>query len=182
MELVCYSIIMKIHDLSQEYLIKLRSKIESRYVISKSGCWEWTRGRFQYGYGKIKVKGHTLGAHRVYYQLINGAVPSDLVISHLCDNPPCINPAHLEATTQWENNARGSGVSAVNLYKTHCVNGHEFTQENTILGDRRRACRKCANAHTHRRDLERTKEYNARGLNSKGKPFKRPRSWRLDRI
>lgn len=164
---------MRLQDLSAEYLGNLLSRIENSYEIKESGCWEWTRGRFGYGYGKISVKRRGWGAHRVYYQLIRGWVPDNQVMSHECDNPPCINPDHLKATTQWENNARGNGVSAKNLRKTHCDNGHEFTPENTVIGDKRRSCRTCKKAINHRRDIQRTLEYHAKGLNSKGKPLKR---------
>lgn len=162
---------MQLDELSSEYLGNLLTRIESSYEVKENGCWEWNRGRFPYGYGQISIMGYGRGAHRVYYQLIKGFVSDELVISHECDNPPCINPAHLKATTQWENNARGSGPSAQNLRKTKCVNGHEFTSENTIIGKRRRSCRACAVAYSHRRDLERTLEYRAKGLNSKGRPL-----------
>lgn len=173
MELVCYNLSMKLQDLSKQYLKELRIRMETKYKVMSSGCWEWQEGRFPYGYGKISVKHLSWGAHRVYYQLVRGFISDDLVVSHECDNPPCINPDHLKATTQWENNARGVGVSAENLRKTCCVNGHKFTVSNTIIGRNRRSCRSCTNAHAHRRDIQRTLEYHVRGLNSKGRPLKR---------
>lgn len=164
---------MNILELDKNYLKLLKDKIEDSYDIAVNGCWEWNRGRAQYGYGKISVAGKTLNAHRTYYQLVKGEIGEGLVVSHLCDNPPCINPDHLDATTQWENNARGSGPSAQNIRKTHCKNGHEFTEWNTRLGKNRRSCRLCARAHSHKRDIQRTKGYHAKGLGAKGKPIKR---------
>lgn len=164
---------MKLFNLEPEYLGELLTRIENSYKVKENGCWEWTKGKFPYGYGKVSVKHKALGAHRIHYQLTKGQVSDDLVIDHLCRNPACINPEHLEAVTQWENNRRGSGISSKNLIKTHCVNGHEFTKENTVIGKNRRACRTCKVAVGKRRDAQRTLEYNARGLNAKGKPLKR---------
>ena len=165
------------------YLMKLKEDIESSYKVTSNGCWEWQKSRAYFGYGKVTVKNSKAGfnlstsAHRVYYQLVKGFISDSLVISHECDNPPCINPDHLKATTQWENNARGVGITARNLRKTECDNGHKFDQENTgVYKNGWRYCRVCARRRTNRRGVQRTLEYHARGLNSKGKPL--PDNWK----
>lgn len=61
---------------------------------SPNECWLWT-GMTCGGYGRIKVNGQAIGAHRIAWTLTNGATPLD--ICHKCDNPPCCNPAHLFA-------------------------------------------------------------------------------------
>ena len=69
------------------------------------------------------------------------------VIKLICPNKNCWNPEHIYIGTYYENsqdistlrNGRGrySGV-------THCVNGHEFTEENTyIRPNGNRSCRIC---------------------------------------
>jgi hypothetical protein len=69
-----------------------------------------------------------------------------LKLDHLCRNPACVRPDHLEAVTARENTLRGIGPTAVNALKTHCVHGHEFTPENTRMKGIRRVCRECQRA------------------------------------
>lgn len=64
-------------------------------------------------------------AHRWAYLAAKGPIPAGLEIDHLCNVPACINPAHLEAVTHAENLRRRS------VRQTHCVHGHEYTEENT---------------------------------------------------
>ena len=78
--------------------------LANRSQITPSGCLEWTRGRDWDGYGLVRVEGRSCRAHRVAWELVNGPIPTGLVVMHRCDNPPCINIDHLVCGTVAENN------------------------------------------------------------------------------
>jgi len=85
----------------------LPDTIRERIALCKSGCWEWQRCRVPFGYGGVHWNGKFAYAHRVVYELLVGPIPPDRVLDHLCRNPPCCNPGHLEPVTQAVNVARG---------------------------------------------------------------------------
>ena len=79
------------------------------------GCWTWIAGRTSRGYGSFGQGGpkRRVYAHRYAYELLVGPIPDGLVIDHLCRNPSCVNPDHLEPVTHQENCRRGvAGVLA----------------------------------------------------------------------
>lgn len=115
-------------------------------------------GKSALGYGFIwsKPHGRSLQAHRVSWEIANGPIPEGLVIDHLCRNPSCVNPEHLEPVTVAENTRRGLApvVGALHqLSKTHCPQGHKYTPENTYRYGNGRHCRTCAIEKTQARRL-----------------------------
>lgn len=85
-----------------------RPDIASDYTVTNDGCWEWQGHVDRNGYGKAYDASMPQGrrvdwAHRVSYRRHVGAIPAGMELDHLCNNPPCVNPDHLEPVTRAEN-------------------------------------------------------------------------------
>lgn len=129
-----------------------RKSIAERFwakVQKTDGCWLWTAsntgGRKGYEYGTFRVNGRNVKAHRMAYELHHGVTlqPAECVL-HSCDNPPCVNPAHLRIGTRKDNRAdfdeRGQPWQKT---RTHCPKGHPYEGRNLIMRYGRRHCRRC---------------------------------------
>lgn len=142
------------------------NQIASQFEVADNGCWLWQGHITNAGYGRMSWKRGDLmtrGAHRIALEAIGEAVPTDLVVDHLCRQRNCVNPDHLEVVTGRENVMRSDiAVGSINARKTHCVNGHPYSEENTYTYTFRpevrkatmRRCRTCYDA-SRRRTLAR---------------------------
>lgn len=108
-----------------------------------SNCWEWTGSYNSNGYPRYNCKKPGMGTipYRISWKILVGDIRHTL--DHLCRNPGCVRPSHLEDVPMGVNVMRGSNPFAVNARKTHCINGHEFTKENTLVKSDGRRCREC---------------------------------------
>jgi len=110
-------------------------------------CWVWTGIQDPQGYGRLG--GHRL-AHRQSWEMANGTIEGGLWVLHHCDNPPCVNPAHLYLGTVKENvrDAVERGRMRGPSPREVCSKGHSMEGDNLKLvmdhGYLSRRCRKCA--------------------------------------
>lgn len=80
------------------------------YDVVASGCWMF-RGAQPGSYGKVTLDdGSQELAHRYYYIEFKGPIPLGCLIDHVCRQPACVNPEHLEAVIPAENVRRGDAT------------------------------------------------------------------------
>jgi len=116
-----------------------------KITIVDSGCWEWVGAFRRGGYGAFWDGKKVISAYRFSYEYFNNTVtPQGLGFDHLCRNPKCVNPDHVEPVTQKVNVMRGLGLPAVNANKTECSKGHSYSLSNTYVDVHgQRHCRVC---------------------------------------
>lgn len=113
-----------------------------------SGCMLFTGPLTnEHKYGRVGVRGKFYQAHRLFYEHHIGPIPVGFELDHLCRNPRCVNPSHLEPVTHQENVRRGVSIVAINARKTHCKNGHPFEGDNLRFAPNGQ--RKCATCNRH---------------------------------
>jgi HNH endonuclease len=116
----------------------------SDYLIDlDTGCWVWQRAKTTAGYGQMYVDGKMAYTHRVFYEGYVADIPAGLVLDHLCRNPSCCNPDHLEPVTFAENvGPIPDGLQIDHLCaRKLCVNP-DHLQAVTPLDNTRRTLRK----------------------------------------
>lgn len=126
-----------------------------------TGCWLWVGNVDVGGYGRMRVEYRLTYAHRMSFSLFRKSIPAGFVVDHVCRVRSCVNPDHLRLATPRENTLENScGLAAKNLKKTHCCNGHEFSDENIYRSDGRqhRRCVACTRSrnreHYQRRKMQ----------------------------
>lgn len=79
-------------------------------------CLEWVGWRTPDGYGKFKMNGKHVPAHRYAWESKNGPIPAGMEIDHICHNPACCNVSHLRLATREQNLRNLSGPASDNKY------------------------------------------------------------------
>lgn len=133
-------------------------RFRARAVPGDNGCLVWTGFLDKDGYRQIVIDGRIRRAHRWSYEYHVGQIPEGMVIDHLCRNPSCVNPDHLEVVTPHENTMRGFAPTAINARKTACKRGHPLTGYNLVLIPNGRSCRTCRVESTRRWRAQQKKE------------------------
>ena len=152
-------------------------------------CWEWTGEKHNHGYGIYSewggggtVEARTGGSHRTVkcyaHRLsvrIDGRSIEGKVVRHDCDNPPCVNPAHLRTGTQADNirdavergrmDLSGLAVPRRGFERAERECAADGCAER-LVGGRNYYCRPCA--HKRARALERARYHRDRQLRQLG--------------
>ncbi|WP_088255245.1 HNH endonuclease signature motif containing protein [Fimbriiglobus ruber] len=126
-------------------IIRFFAKVQ----LSPFGCWVWAGCRMSDGYGQFWDGNTRVLAHRWSYQHHVKPIAENFVIDHLCRNPSCVNPAHLDCVPMRVNTERGllyETLTANAKKKTHCKRGHQLFGANLAV-DRKgnRCCKACRN-------------------------------------
>ena len=132
-------------------------------------CWNWTAYCDPQGYGRFGIGSRADNtrtsalAHHWSFTDAYGPIPEGKEIDHLCRNPSCVRPDHMEAVTHAENVQRGTHTASGGWQraKTHCPEGHEYTPEITGLYPihknghlyHYRACKECRRVSQRNRRL-----------------------------
>lgn len=144
------------HELTERQVTNLMRRVDKT-----AECWLWT-GTIKSRYGlycawdasrKVKIN---LPAHRAVWMALRGAIPEGMELDHLCKNPICVNPNHLEPVTRDENQRRSANPSSVNGKKAICVRGHLLDGTNLYLQPNGyRQCRECRRLRWERYEARR---------------------------
>ena len=106
--------------------------IESHVVNVLTECWEWTKYKNDFGYGRMGNGSGLIYAHRASYETFVGPIPDKLYVLHRCDNPSCINPEHLFLGTYKDNNLDCQRKGRKAILRGEASGAHKLTTEQVL--------------------------------------------------
>ena len=111
---ICHTEFTAAHSNRQFCSRACRAKVQRRvsYTVDEaSGCWIWNGSLKPDGYGRFMLHGRQVVAHRYFWEQLFGPVPAGHFLHHVCYNPSCVNPSHLELVTPKEHSHKPSHCS-----------------------------------------------------------------------
>ena len=118
-------------------------------VVPTGFCWEWSGSHDNNGYGLFTRAADASGrkrterAHRYAYLALVGPIPAKYDLDHLCRNPGCCNPDHLDPVPHAVNVARGQSLGARVARRGTCDRGHSMSDAYIRPDTGTRMCRQC---------------------------------------
>ena len=142
--------------LQNDITIATLANFATKFRIKKDNCWVWvgTTGRNK-GRGNFRYNHTNYIAYNFLYRVLKGELPPGLVLDHLCRNPTCVNPKHLEPVTLVENVMRGNSPHAINARKKYCKYGHLFGEQGEWA--KKLGRRECTTCHMLKERIRREK-------------------------
>ena len=123
-------------------------------------CWPWLGANIN-GYGRFcSSSTYVVSAPQFTWELEHAEpFPEGMDSAHSCNNPACVNPAHISPQTRQENITYAGQLGRLshpakgwnNRKKTHCPHGHEYTMDNILWDRGSRRCRICNNNQDRQR-------------------------------
>ena len=135
-------------------MVHVVDRFEEKIRYDPTGCWLWTGHKSHNGYGVFWLNGKNTRAHRFLLELEEGTISKHLEPDHLCKNPACVNPRHIELVTHRENMRRGLSFVSLNMQKTHCKWGHLLSGKNVYHYKNKRECRACRYSATKKQHMK----------------------------